>query len=988
MLQQRQTSVEEVAPTPWKRTRGQTGTSNTITSKGKGKAAIARGRADKAESPHSTRLITPVSIETSVIVSGRKGWKSDLQHLNTTWKDHRIQGYAGMWCWIKTYHHVSGIGSGDADDSINLRIKYEDDERNFHDLTIQAVFNSSSQISRLTLDPIPSYSSRRLQCLPPWKKTFENFSNIYGLGLEALIKRIIRSLQGDKDANAGELVESDSDDGGDFDVENTGSESLSIGRGFEIAKGGELDLGTSWKELKEHFAQTRVFGYRPGFTMVADAWVFSLSMPLKSMALDPNTLAIWDDGLLRAWNDDERFTLLVKTCDYPLHLDRIEYFIGFEKNYKPSADTIKNSLQHERGGMTPFYLAESLRNYFKEFPKAYKARVAFLLDWDTSDRIAFDHEESRKVFSGDLVPSGTGADPSDPCGFGFSDNLALCAFHWIVRRFVNAREHCLNCGLAVPTPALRPYVCDKPLCEYRYLTMGFGPSMEHLIQEHPGVVDLLLTFAYDAANSKTRMFLPTELNIELPIEFGIQSPKYLIDLSELDQRRAIAFLISCLPKVSEMKAAIDSGVKIKDLPAPPGAIGVLRWVVGSCRAHLKEVMPGEGALTPNDSIIFFGLVWTFKRLRMEDYGHGVYFARNASMSLGQYSQPAGSRRQNADFVLTKAVACVELVNVPETFVCCNPHYVVNKVKQIKPFLLLVEGQGIPIPAIPTTKRLFQHDPRIPPHMKPSFSSQPLEVVRVRTLSQLISDRRCRTSTAKWHLSILNRTTSRMQSSTHHLLDLSRRPGVVSIGSNRCLHLSSTSVIASKAVQRELKAVIRAQEEDQLPLYIDPDTDSLYCWTVELFDFPASNLKSDMEIKGVKSMIAELRFPASFPHSPPFMRLLQPRCLPFASGGGGHITAGGSICHEILTGTGWNPAFCIEAVVRDIMANMTEASPPARLDPYHWDRPYHLQEAIQAFKRVAGVHLRHGRDGKCLRTLTRWPDRRRRVTLNMDDDDQI
>lgn len=39
-----------------------------------------------------------------------------------------------------------------------------------------------------------------------------------------------------------------------------------------------------------------------------------------------------------------------------------------------------------------------------------------------------------------------------------------------------------------------------------------------------------------------------------------------------------------------------------------------------------------------------------------------------------------------------------------------------------------------------------------------------------------------------------------------------------------------------------------------------------------------------------------------------------------------ICSGGSICNEILTATGWNPAFCVEAIVRDIMTNMTEAIP--------------------------------------------------------------
>jgi ubiquitin-conjugating enzyme E2 Q len=92
--------------------------------------------------------------------------------------------------------------------------------------------------------------------------------------------------------------------------------------------------------------------------------------------------------------------------------------------------------------------------------------------------------------------------------------------------------------------------------------------------------------------------------------------------------------------------------------------------------------------------------------------------------------------------------------------------------------------------------------------------------------------------------------------------------------------------------------------------IDSADDSLYCWILELHDFPKSLLKTDMEQLGIHSLMyallgcaddsAELRFPATFPLAPPFMRILHPRCLPFQAGGGGNVTAGGSICHEILT----------------------------------------------------------------------------------------
>ena len=34
---------------------------------------------------------------------------------------------------------------------------------------------------------------------------------------------------------------------------------------------------------------------------------------MKNMGIDPNTLAMWDDGLVEAWKNDKRFTLLIGT---------------------------------------------------------------------------------------------------------------------------------------------------------------------------------------------------------------------------------------------------------------------------------------------------------------------------------------------------------------------------------------------------------------------------------------------------------------------------------------------------------------------------------------------------------------------------------------------------------------------------------------------------------------------------------------------------
>jgi hypothetical protein len=52
--------------------------------------------------------------------------------------------------------------------------------------------------------------------------------------------------------------------------------------------------------------------------------------------------------------------------------------------------------------------------------------------------------------------------------------------------------------------------------------------------------------------------------------------------------------------------------------------------------------------------------------------------------------------------------------------------IVDKVKQMKPFLLLVVGKGEPVEQSGSKGRLFQHDPSL--RMKTTYDNQPLRVV--------------------------------------------------------------------------------------------------------------------------------------------------------------------------------------------------------------------------------------------------------------------
>jgi ubiquitin-conjugating enzyme E2 Q len=76
---------------------------------------------------------------------------------------------------------------------------------------------------------------------------------------------------------------------------------------------------------------------------------------------------------------------------------------------------------------------------------------------------------------------------------------------------------------------------------------------------------------------------------------------------------------------------------------------------------------------------------------------------------------------------------------------------------------------------------------------------------------------------------------------------------------------------------------------------------MYQWIVELHSFDDGlPLAKDMKKAGIKSVVLEIRFGKDFPMSPPFVRVIRPRFLPFMSGGGGNVTAGGAMCMELLT----------------------------------------------------------------------------------------
>merc|ERR1711939_616088 len=106
---------------------------------------------------------------------------------------------------------------------------------------------------------------------------------------------------------------------------------------------------------------------------------------------------------------------------------------------------------------------------------------------------------------------------------------------------------------------------------------------------------------------------------------------------------------------------------------------------------------------------------------------------------------------------------------------------------------------------------------------------------------------------------------------------------------------------------------------------------MYQWIVELHSFPAKlPLATDMKAADITSIVLEMRFSNQFPFSPPFIRVIKPRFLPFAQGGGGNVTEGGAMCMEALTNNGWTAAQNIESLLLQVRMSICDEERPARL----------------------------------------------------------
>jgi ubiquitin-conjugating enzyme E2 Q len=173
-----------------------------------------------------------------------------------------------------------------------------------------------------------------------------------------------------------------------------------------------------------------------------------------------------------------------------------------------------------------------------------------------------------------------------------------------------------------------------------------------------------------------------------------------------------------------------------------------------------------------------------------------------------------------------------------------------------------------------------------------------------------------------------------------------------------------SPMASKQLLQRFNALIKVQDSKApaaLGWYIDPqqfgNNPNFFQWIIELHSFDQTTLLAkDMKQVDITSIVLEFRFPKDFPYAPPFVRVVRPRLLPFNSGGGGHVTLGGSLCMQLLTNDGWLATMDIEGVLVSIRHEIMDPDPrPARLETHRHQQDYGIGEAVEGYIRACATH---------------------------------
>jgi ubiquitin-conjugating enzyme E2 Q len=214
---------------------------------------------------------------------------------------------------------------------------------------------------------------------------------------------------------------------------------------------------------------------------------------------------------------DISFRIGVSNKYKPTLVEALAAFTEMTKNGSHSHDDQNNAPNQEEksdAGFSSLFISSSLNEFFNEqYVSLLKIRSSVHVGWDGAKlffneqqgKINIENAELKEEYFKETPPANSlpeimTADHLTDTNSG-TTSFPLITAQFAMRYLLRCTEFCLVCHdrISGGFEALKPYVCDKPLCLYQYMSLGFGPSVEHEILTQPFVVDLLVSFCYSAA---------------------------------------------------------------------------------------------------------------------------------------------------------------------------------------------------------------------------------------------------------------------------------------------------------------------------------------------------------------------------------------------------------------------------------------------------------------------------------------------------------
>jgi len=301
-------------------------------------------------------------------------------------------------------------------------------------------------------------------------------------------------------------------------------------------------------------------GILSGMKAESTSSMLSISLQVNQLGLSDEALQAWDLErhqyivlLVRYSGPYETFQEIVSS---PVRQSqsRIAFRMGVSDRYKPSLEeasaAFSTAKKYHTEGRSPgtardtfedtgansdtkfrsCFISSPMKQLMDDlFLNLLKLRHSFGYGWEGA-KYVFNQQQSRadnyshepivpqvEIPSNKELPKIVTADHfKDSEDDNYS--LPLIAMQFVMLYFMRCTEFCLVCHKKTEETfeALKPYVCSNPLCLYQYMSLGFGPSIEHEILTQPYVVDLLISFCHASAQAHRLREYPVGMGLTVP----------------------------------------------------------------------------------------------------------------------------------------------------------------------------------------------------------------------------------------------------------------------------------------------------------------------------------------------------------------------------------------------------------------------------------------------------------------------------------------